>query len=101
MKYLTLVSLKENALTNVVMRWEIDKYASKKELLESAYTKLDLLLDCFEKQTLLSQLNDMQTEVYGANNGGGCGCFETKYTIPLHFVNLILKEYNLKIIYED
>lgn len=103
MKYLRLVSLKENALTNIIMQWEIDKYASKKELLETAYTKIDLLLDCFEKETLLSQLNDMQIEVFGATNGKKekCGCFESKYTIPFHFVNLILKEYNLKIIYED
>ena len=62
MKYLRLVSLKENALTNIIMQWEIDKYVSKKELLETAYTKIDLLLDCFEKETLLSQLNDMQIE---------------------------------------
>lgn len=101
MKYFKLVPLNENSFTNVIIEWDISKYKNEKELRENAYNKIDLLLACFKKQTLLSVLNEMQCEVFGSNNGKECGCFESKFSIPLYFVNLILKQYNLKLIYGD
>lgn len=101
MKYFKLVSLNENYFTNVIMEWDVSKYKNEKELRQNVYIKIDLLLACFKKQTLLSVLNEMQCEVFWSNNRKDCGCFESRFSIPLYFVNLILKQYNLKLIYGD
>lgn len=104
MKFLRLKSLKTDGSSSpIIMQWNLDKYPSSKELLENAYLKIDSILICFDKDTLHSQLNDMQIEVTYAQNESfdKCGCFKSKYTIPLYFINLVLKQHNLKLEYGD
>lgn len=103
MKYLTLKSLNAYQFpTDTIFKWELSKWKDEDEKLrEFVYTKIDMLLLAFEKPALISQLNDMQVEVNIVQKDGKVGCFESKFTIPLYFVNLILKQYNLELKYED
>ena len=60
---------------------------------------LDQLLDRTNDFSLMSALNDLQTACYECAEGG-VQAFPSKFEIPLMVVNLILKDYGLKIVYE-
>lgn len=62
---------------------------------ESATRKADQLLCGLRKFSLLAELNNMQAEAtQGIENSK---VFESKYSIPLYFVNLILSKFNMRI----
>lgn len=65
---------------------------SKSAIIELA----DKIIRSFGKVGLMAQLNEMQTEAQ-------CGMeenevFKNKYEIPLYFINLLLKEYNMRVV---
>lgn len=64
---------------------------------EQATRWADALLTTVTGFNLMSAMNEMQAQ--------GCqwpqedyGVFDSKFTIPLYFVNLLLKDYNLKMV---
>ena len=59
---------------------------SKKEIIELA----DTILITFDKKGLMEHLNEMQGECSDE-------MFKSKYKIPDYFVNLILREHNMRI----
>lgn len=63
---------------------------TKKEVIELA----DMILITFGKESLMSQLNEMQAEASVCDNKG----FEDKYEIRSYFINLILDKYNMKVL---
>lgn len=63
---------------------------TRKEIIELA----DMILITFGKESLMSQLNEMQAEASVRDNKG----FEDKYKIRPYFINLILDKYNMKVL---
>ena len=67
---------------------------SKKDIIELA----DKILRTFDKQGLMSQLNDMQSHTHYYNADGHCvecELFANKYEIPAYFINMILSKYGM------
>lgn len=60
---------------------------------------LDELLMCTNDFSLMSKLNDLQTECYTCGKGG-VEAFPSKFDIPLMVVNLIIKDFGLEIVFE-
>lgn len=60
----------------------------------------DNLIRSFGKQGLLLQLNEMQANVQTVVGGEliAPDVFKNKFEIPSYFINLILKEYNMKVL---
>lgn len=62
---------------------------------EIATKKADQMLCGLRKFSLVAELNNMQAEAtQGVENSK---VFESKYSIPLYFVNLILSKFNMRI----
>lgn len=55
----------------------------------------DILLDTMHGFSLIGELNTMQSNA-GVHSGAPT-VFDNKYDIPFYFINLILKDYNLKL----
>lgn len=69
---------------------------SKSAIIELA----DKIIRSFGKVGLMEQLNEMQTEaMYSSNNSMKENeVFKNKYEIPSYFINLLLKEYNMRVV---
>lgn len=89
--YIQLVSTKGQFKDDALQTWYIDDYGSRQQTLASIYDHLDKFFVTIGHRSLIVELNDMQHEVNGDKN------FESKTTIPLYFVNLILRQHNLKL----
>lgn len=71
--------------------------SSKREIIELA----DKIIRSFGKSGLMEQLNEMQAEAMfcGTNNNMEENeVFRDKYEIPAYFINLLLKDYNMKVV---
>lgn len=71
--------------------------SSKREIIELA----DKIIRSFGKPGLMEQLNEMQAEAMfcGTNNNMEENeAFKNKYEIPVYFINLLLKDYNMKVV---
>lgn len=71
--------------------------SSKREIIEFA----DKLIRSFGKPGLIEQLNEMQAEAMycGTNNDMEENeVLKDKYSIPAYFINLLLKDYNMKVV---
>lgn len=66
-----------------------------RSIMSQLFDVIDMMCWAFNKPGITSELNEMQNEVPGDNN------FELKTTIPLYFINLVLKKYNMMICKED
>ena len=69
---------------------------SKREIIELA----DKIITTFDRKSLMSQLNDMQssTHYYNADNEYvECELFADKFEIPAYFINLILSKYGMRV----
>lgn len=66
---------------------------------EEAIRRLDTILNCTAKFSLLSRLNDMQMEScnYDGSDYTPKSPWDSKWTIPDYFINLILKPFQVKI----
>lgn len=65
---------------------------SKSAIIELA----DKIIRSFGKVGLMAQLNEMQTEaIYDMKENE---VFKNKYEIPSYFINLLLKEYNMRVV---
>lgn len=67
---------------------------SKEGIIELA----DKILRTFDRQGLMSQLNDMQGHTNYYNADGDfveCELFANKYEIPAYFINMILSKYGM------
>ena len=72
-------------------------YRSSKE----AIIKLaDTIICSFDRRGLMAQLNDMQANAMIIENGETIesAAFKNKFEIPSYFINLLLKEYNMKVL---
>ena len=69
---------------------------SKSAIIELA----DKIIRSFGKVGLTEQLNEMQTEAMYCNNNSmeENEVFKNKYEIPSYFINLLLKEYNMRVV---
>lgn len=70
---------------------------SKSAIIELA----DKIIRSFGKPGLMEQLNEMQAEAMycGTNNNmKQSDAFRDKYEIPAYFINLLLKDYNMKVV---
>ena len=87
---LQLTKFDEQYLDTIIYR------QSKREIIELA----DKILLTFDRNGLMSQLNDMQcnTHYYNADNKYvECELFADKFEIPAYFINLILSRYGMKV----
>lgn len=89
--YIQLVSTKGQFKDDALQTWYIDDYSSRQHALASIYDYLDKFFITIGHRSLMEDLNEMQFNVNGDEN------FKSKITIPLYFINLILREYNLKL----
>ena len=101
MMNLKLISLDDNDYGEIIFVWEKGKWGCQKDFREYVYSKIDNILCVFKKTALTVELNDMQCEVLSAEAKKRDGCFESKFTIPLYFVNLILQKHNLRLVEEE
>ena len=60
----------------------------------------DTIIRSFGKQSLLLQLNEMQSNAQVVIGGKliTAEAFKNKFEIPSYFINLILKEYNMQVL---
>ena len=65
---------------------------SKSAIIELA----DKIIRSFGKVGLMAQLNEMQTEAQCDMEENEV--FKNKYEIPSYFINLLLKEYNMRVV---
>jgi hypothetical protein len=68
---------------------------SKREIIELA----DKIISTFRDVSLMSQLNDMQSNTHYFKNGEYVydELFENKFEIPAYFINLILSKYGMSV----
>lgn len=66
---------------------------------KDAIMKLDAILSCVANYSLMSNLNDMQMEAcdYEGSDYAPKAPWDSKWTIPDYFINLVLSPYNVKI----
>nr|DAK83706.1 MAG TPA: hypothetical protein [Caudoviricetes sp.] len=67
--------------------------SSKREIIELA----DKIIRSFGKPNLMEQLNEMQAEAMYCDTNKN-EAFKNKYEIPAYFINLLLKDYNMKVV---
>ena len=60
----------------------------------------DVILESIVGKSLYAELNKMQTNACAVIDGEyvESKVFENKYEIPSYFINLLLKEYNMKVL---
>lgn len=60
----------------------------------------DIIIESLTGKSLYAELNNMQTEACIVANGEfeEPTAFKNKYEIPSYFINLLLKEYNMKVL---
>lgn len=66
---------------------------------EAAIRRLDTILQCTNSFSLLSKLNDMQMEScnFDGSDYTPKAPWDSKWTIPDYFINLILKPFKVKL----
>ena len=59
----------------------------------------DIIIESLTGKSLYAELNKMQTEACAVIDGEFVEpeIFKSKYEIPSYFINLLLKEYNMKV----
>lgn len=86
-----LVFIQDNAPNNILT------FSSKRE----AINKADMIIRHLTKESLLANLNEMQSvakfESDKRSYNTDEALFSNKYTIPDYFINLLLAKYHLKI----
>lgn len=87
-----LVSTKGQFKDDVLQTWFVNDYGSYPQALAEIYEYLDRFFITLGHRSLIEDLNDMQHNIKGDKR------FESKTTIPLYFINLILRQYNLKLV---
>lgn len=72
-------------------------YRSSKEAL---IRLADIIIESLTGKSLWAELNKMQTEACAVIDGEFVEpeIFKSKYEIPSYFINLLLKEYNMKVL---
>jgi hypothetical protein len=80
----------------IVKTDEIDPYyLHVSDSIEGAMWYVEKMLHAVCRISLMSILNDLQQECGGDDENSP---FHNKFTIPLSIVNLVLKEYHIKIV---
>lgn len=59
---------------------------------------LDLLLDAVKKVSLMTKLNDIQRDCNEGRSQSDPIVFPNKFTMPISIINLVIKEFGLKIV---
>ena len=70
---------------------------TKEEIIKLA----DIIICSFNRGSLIGELNNMQANSYGQDDEGNVkipDTFKNKFEIPSYFINLLLKEYNMKVV---
>lgn len=86
-----LISINGPFKWEIFKTWNYNDYNDRPKTLLSVYESLDKFLVTLGYKSLIEELNEMQKQINGDKN------FESKTTIPLYFVNLILRQHNLKL----
>ena len=92
----------KDCLINLIKYGEETSY-NKNTARQDMYDFIDNILTTFDKKEITILLNELQDEMYTTLGSDiyNKSKFSLKYTIPLYFVNLYLKRYNLSLIEED
>lgn len=98
----TLKLYGKDCLINLIKYGEGTSY-NKNTARQDMYDFIDNILITFNKKEITVLLNELQDEMYTTLGSDiyNKSKFSLKYTIPLYFVNLYLKRYNLSLIEED
>ena len=87
---LILVSTKGQFKGDILLSWDYDKFNRVEAAYDKALDTIDKFLVTTGHTGLMAELNEMQHWVKDER-------FKEKYTIPLYFINLILRQYNLEL----
>ena len=94
-KFLYLYSIKEH---DFIKQLSYNNIQERKQVMMDMFCYVDVLLETFEKGSIISDLNDFQTEMlHILTTNFEKSVFADKSTIPLYFVNIMLQKYNMVI----
>ncbi len=87
---LILVSTKGQFKGDILLSWDYNRFNRVEAAYDKALDTIDKFLITTGHTGLMAELNEMQHWVKDER-------FKKKYTIPLYFINLILRQYNLEL----
>jgi hypothetical protein len=72
-----------------------------RETKEGIIRLADIIINSFDRGSLMEELNTMQAQSYMQQEDGSAKMpeiFENKFEIPAYFINLILEKYHMKLL---